>query len=226
LRRRLLTVFLLASLAAAMTAAQTRPDEPSPLHPALAAGMGVSYVSPRDLVDLINATGGAAGRVPQFRAFGEFFGAFSVPLSADWILKFEYAYLTGSYAVSSLYGPADFSVTAHLPSVIAQYVLASRGTYDLKLGFGAGYHVGTLAEKFLTIDDRYTGRGPGFVAELEGNTAFGEHLFAFLGVNLRWSFIGELANEGGVSPGHASGGGGTTLTLFGAGARLGMSYHF
>lgn len=225
-RKGVLLVLLLGAAGIPPAAAQGRVDDPVPVRSALAAGMGVSYVFPRDLVDLINATAGAAERVPQFRAFGEFFGALSVPVSADWILKLEYAYLTGTYSVSSLYGPADFGVTAHLPSVIVQYVVTERGVYDLKIGVGGGYHIGVLAEKFLTIDDRYTGTGPGFVAEVEGNTAFGEHLFAFLGVNLRWSFIGELGNRAGVSPGHAGGGGGTTLALFGAGARLGMSYHF
>jgi hypothetical protein len=147
-------------------------------------------------------------------------------VSPDWILKFEYAYLTGSYGVSSPYGPTDFNVTAHCPSVIVQYVIAERGVYDLKCGIGGGYHFGAVTEQFQSLEYRYTGKGAGLVGELEGNTAFGDHLFAFLGVNLRWSFIGALANTAGVSPVHTAGGGGTTLTFFGAGARLGMSYHF
>jgi hypothetical protein len=213
-------------LAAGLSLAHGQAHPEAGAGPALAAGLGVSYVAPRDLVDLVNATAGGTGRVAQFTAFGEFFGAFSLPVSTDWILKFEYAYLTGSYSVSSLYGATDFNVTAHCPSVIVQYVIAERGVYDLKCGIGGGYHFGGVAERLQSLEYTYTGKGPGLVGELEGNTAFGDHLFAFLGVNLRWSSIGALANSAGVSPGHAAGGGGTTLAFFGAGARLGMSYHF
>jgi hypothetical protein len=64
------------------------------------------------------------------------------------------------------------------------------------------------------------------VFELEANTAFGDHLFAFLGGNLRWEFIGGLLDGSGVSPGVASGGSGVTLHSFGVGARLGACYLF
>jgi hypothetical protein len=64
------------------------------------------------------------------------------------------------------------------------------------------------------------------LAELEANTALGDHLFANLGGNIRWSFIGTITNSAGVKPGRAAGGSGTTLKFFGAAARLGLSYRF
>lgn len=202
-------------------------DAPGPLpRPGLAAGMGVLYLTARDVVDLVNASAVPAERVAQFHPMAEFFAAASFPLTDEWIIKVEYAFLTGSYSVGSFLGEADFSVTAHMPSVILQYVIAERGLYNLKIGAGGGYYAGALAEKYLTIDQRFSGTGGGVLTELEANTAFGEHLYAFLGANLRWSFIGELTNPSGISPGRASGGGGTTLNFFAAGARIGLSYYF
>jgi len=205
---------------------QSRGAEEVNPRPAFSAGMGVIMMSARDVVDLVNATALPSERVAEFHAAAEFFGAASYPLSADWILKFEYAFLAGSLAVAGALGPADFGVTAHMPSLIAQYVLTDRGAYNLKLGAGGGYYVGTLSEKYLTIDDMYSGSGAGVLLELEANTAFGDHLFAYLGGNLRWSFIGPLTNAAGVSPGRGADGSGTTLNFFGAGARLGFSYLF
>lgn len=221
----ILAGLLLFSRAAAAPPAPGDAPEASP-RSGIAAGMGVLYLSARDVVDLVNSSANPAERVAQFRAVAEFFGAASFPVSDEWIVKVEYAFLTGSYSVTSFLGAADFSVTAHMPSVIIQYVIAERGLYNLKVGAGGGYYAGTLAEKYLTIDQRFSGTGAGVLAELEANTAFGEHLYAFLGVNLRWSFIGELTSESGRAPGRASGGGGTTLNFFAAGARIGLSYYF
>jgi len=225
-RRSLLFMLVLVPcLAAAAHAPEGDPADPLP-RPGLSAGMGVLYLSARDVVDLVNASAVPSERVDQFRAVAEFFGAASFPVADVWIIKVEYAFLTGSYAVGSFLGEADFSLTAHMPSVIVQYVVAERGLYNLKIGAGGGFYAGTLAEKYLTIDQRFSGTGGGALAELEANTAFGEHLYAFLGVNLRWSFIGELTGPTGIPPGRGSGGGGTTLAFFAAGARIGFSYYF
>jgi hypothetical protein len=211
---------------AVLTSACAAPLPEEGSRPEIAAGLGVAYCSARDVVNLVNASALSAERVDEFHAMAEFFVSCSLPLSEDWIIKLEYAFLTGTYSAGSLFGPADFSVTAHMPSVILQYVLAERGVYNFRIGAGGGYYAGALAEKYLTIDDRYTGSGVGVLTELEANTAFGEHLFAHLGANLRWSLIGRLANASGVSPGGGSGGEQATLRFFSAGARIGFSYFF
>ena len=204
--------------------AQTRADPAPPV--SLSAGMGVEYASYPDVTGLINATVLPSERVPQFKSAVEFFGAFALPLSELWLVKFEYAYTLASWSPQGAFGPASFSVAAHMPSVILQYMLTDRGVYNVRVGAGGGYHFGALAEKYLSLDDTFRGKGPGVVIEIEANTAFGDHLFAYLGGNIRWEFIGGLLDGPGVSPGVASGGSGVTLHSFGAGARLGACYLF
>jgi len=209
-----------------ISASQGRPEDDVYPRPELAAGFGVSYMAVRDVVDLINATALPSERVPDFRAAAEFFGAVSYPVSKEWLLKFEYAYLFASYASASPFGQADIGVNVHLLSLLVQIVLADKGVYNLKLGAGGGVCFGSMSEKYVTIDDTYSGRGPAVVLEIEANTALGENLYAYLGGNIRWSFIGELSNTAGRIPGRGANGGGTTLSFFGAGARLGLSYSF
>jgi len=198
----------------------------SPPRAAIGAGMGVEYMTASDLVGLINATAVPNERVAQFKSAVEFFGAASVPVSDRWIIKIEYADLITSFSPMGAYGPTQFDVNIQMPSLIAQYVLTDRGVYNFKLGAGAGYHFGKLSERYFTLNDSFTGKGLGTVLELEGNTAFGDHLYAFLGANMRWDFIGTLTNGAGISPGPGPSGTGVTLHFFAAGARLGLTYLF
>lgn len=225
-----------AQLLVVHTSAAQGKGKPSPagpdtvvLRPGLAGGMGVSYVSMTDVVDLANATMGNVQRLPEFKAAAEFFGAVTVAWSEDWGVKLEYAYLVASYNVATPFGSgqAEYTATAHLPSLILQYVLVGHPVYNVKVGAGGGLHFGTLAAKFFTQDDSYSGKGPGFLLDVEGNTAFGEHVFAYLGVNLRWDFIGKLSNAQGMAPNLASAGvTAPTMQFFGLGARLGFTYYF
>lgn len=202
------------------------------LRPGVAAGMGVSYLSMTDVVDLANIAGASLGghqRLPEFKAAAEFFGAVTYPCSADWVIKFEYAYVLTTYNVSTAYGSgqAEYTAMAHLPSLIVQYVLLKAPVYNVKVGAGGGYHFGALDVTYFTQNDRYRGNGPGVVFEAEGNTAFGESLYAYLGLNIRWEYIGTLTNVAGMGPYSAgSAGTGTTMQFFGLGARLGFTYYF
>jgi hypothetical protein len=192
----------------------------------LAAGMGVCYADAADVVDIVNSTAGLAQRVSQFKAAVEFFGAFTVPVNEAWTMKLDYGYLLGSYNVDSQLGPAEYTLTCHLPSVIAQYTLMREPTYNVKVGGGAGYHIGTLAKKFVYQDVQYTATGVGIVLDAEANTAFGDHLYAYLGGNLRWEMMGALADANGRSPGVVGSTIRPALHMFGAGARLGLTYFF
>ena len=222
------------TLCAAQTGEQTRGAQAASvqLRPGVAAGMGVSYLSMTDVVDLANIASASLGgyqRLPEFKAAAEFFGAVTVPCSPDWVLKFEYAYILTTYNVATAYGTgqAEYTAMIHLPSLIVQYVLLNEPVYNVKVGAGGGYHFGTLGVTYYTQNDSYSGNGPGLVLEAEGNTAFGESLYAYLGVNVRWDFIGTLSNSAGMEPYHAStAGGGTTMQFFGLGARLGFTYYF
>jgi hypothetical protein len=147
----------------------------------------------------------------------------SVPIEGDWAAKVEYAYLLSSYNVATVYPGSEFSVTVHMPSVVGQYALVYHPTYNVKAGFGLGYHFGSYTENYSTASSEYTGSGLSAKVDLEANTAFGENLFAYLGGDLRWEFIGELsdsdspASNVGVLP---------TLHFFSIGAKLGFTYYF
>jgi hypothetical protein len=63
--------------------------------------------------------------------------------------------------------------------------------------------------------------------DAEGNTALGESFYAYLGVNIRWDFIGKLTNDAGLPPYNAgTTGSATTMQFFGLGARLGFTFYF
>ncbi len=220
--RGMLMLGLIALLGRAGAAAQ---GDPAP-RGSLSAGMGVEYVSLGDVTTIINATVAPAQVVPRFKSEVEFFGACTFPLARLWLLKFEYAYAIASFNVQGAYAPASFGVTCHMPSLILQYMLLDRGVYNVRAGAGGGWHFGYLSEKYFSINDTFSGSGPGFVMEIEANTAFGDHLFAYLGANLRWESIGTLLDPSGQSPGVASGGSNAALHAYGAGVRLGAAYLF
>ncbi len=220
-----LTIPAVASPAGGHPDAQAE-GEPRSMRSGFSAGMGVSYVNPTDVVNLVNSTPGTRDRVSDFRAAVEFYGGFSVPLSEEWALKVEYAYLLGSYNVTSGFGPAEYTFVTHMPSVIGQYVLVNEGVYNVKVGFGGGYHFGSLTQRMANLEDTYSGSGPGVLADLEANTAFGDHLYGNLGAVVRWEFVGGLTNANGQSPRATAGSSATTLNFFGIGARLGFTYYF
>ena len=47
--------------------------------PGVSAGMGVSYISARDMVNLVNATPGTTARQGEFSSVVEFFGSATIP---------------------------------------------------------------------------------------------------------------------------------------------------
>ncbi len=192
---------------------------------AVSAGLGVCYVDAVDIVNLVNslnATSLSSERASQFKAAVEFFGTAAIQVSPDWVLTLDYGYLLGSYNADTQPYPAQITFTAHLPSLVLHYVLADEGVYNFRVGGGLGYHFGMLSESYGSTDLQYSGKGVGMLIDLEGNTAFGEHLFAYLGATLRWEFIGDLTNAAGVGPFAQP----TTLHMFGVGARLGFTYYF
>jgi hypothetical protein len=219
-----LAIFLLCLVS--MNAGAETPLHAGTMRPGVAAGMGVEYLAPRDIVDMINGAFRPTDRLPEFHAGVNFFGAGFLPLSADWMLKLEYAYVLNTYNISGIFGPGDFTLNAQLPTLVIHYMLADEGLYNLSAGIGAGYHFGTLTTNYGTLVDSYTANGPGLLFEIQGNTATGENLFVHLGVQARWEGIGELKNAAGKSPGINAKGSPATLSWFGVGARLGMSYYF
>lgn len=182
---------------------------------AASVGMGVEYVSAPDIVDYVRYITGQA--VPEFKAGVQFFGAVSYPVSPDWVVKAEYVYFLASYDLGV---PSDFTLTAHMPSVIFQYVLWDDQLYNVKIGGGLGYRRINFKASYQSFGDNLSGNGIGAVIDAEAATAFGDHLFAYLGCDARSEFVGSL--KGSSTPL-------VTLPTYHAlsvGARLGLSYYF
>jgi hypothetical protein len=193
----------------------------------IAAGMGANYQTTPDVVEMINGTYAPLTRVPQFSSAADFFGAVSIPASARWVVKFEYAYSLSTTNIStSGFGPFEFTTAMHMPTCILQYVLMGTQQYHLKAGVGGGFFFGTMNIRYGGIDEEYKANGPGMVAALEGQTALSEQVFMYLGAEARWSFVGELKNSAGRPPGVNAEGQPATLHRFSVGARLGFSYAF
>jgi hypothetical protein len=189
--------------------------------PSLGGGMGVSYVHPGDLADYVSAL--TQTRVSDFTAAGEFFGSATLPLAEQWLLTLEYAYLLGGY--SGIRG-GEFTFRVQMPTLIVHYALVEEEHYNLRIGAGAGYHAGTLAVRYATLNDEFRGSGPAMKLDCEANTALGEHLFARLGVDARWEFIGEVKTAAGLPlPGLVQTAA-PTLQFFSVGAKLGATWNF
>ncbi len=214
-------VFLSALCPMAWTSAQTENPKVSP-RLSISAGMGANFHNAQDIVNLMNSNSLITKRVDDFQSGVEFFGAFSVPLSSDWEMKVEYVYLMASYSEATPYGNAEFTYSVHMPTLIGQYVLHAEQTYNIKAGVGFGYHFGAYSQKYSLVDGTYRASGMGALIELEGNTALGEDVFAHLGTQIRWDFVGDLKNAAGNSPGGTFT---TSLHFFSVGARLGVTVY-
>lgn len=220
-RRRAGIIGLLVVTLAGSTPGVGQTDDVVP-RVALAAGMGVNLHNAQDIVALINNSGVVSRRVDEFKSGVEFFGSVSVPLSTEWVVKLEYAHLIASYLEGTSFGSAEFSYFVAMPTLIGQYVLHSERMYNFKVGVGGGYHFGAYSQRYSLVDGKYTSTGVGTLIELEANTALGENVFAHLGTQVRWDFVGDLKNASGNSPGGSFV---TSLHFFSIGARLGVAVY-
>lgn len=210
---------LLAACATPGAAAQ-EPDQPAAARRAAAGGgMGVSAVDASDLAAFVH--GLTLRETADFKASVEFFGFLGVPVAERWRLKLAYAYLLGTFSP----GTGEFSFAAHLPALLAQYSLAEEDRYDVRVGAGAGFSAGRFRVRYATLDDTYTADGPAMLFDLEATTALGETAFAYLGVDARWSFIGELRNSAEQTPPAVRGTPPPTLHFFSVGAKLGVAWY-
>jgi len=224
---RTLCTMLLLVLASPFRAAAEKPPVLERSRAGVAAGMAVAYLSPRDVVDWVNGGFAPVQRLEEFHASPNFFVAGFFPLSADLLLKVEYVYLLNTYNITSpQFGPGEFTMRAHLPTVVLHYVFVDEGIYNVSAGFGVGYHFGALDVDCWTLEDTFSGKGLGALLEFQGNTALGEHLFVYLGADARWEGIGEVHNAAGRSPGVDADGDPVSLAWFGVAARIGLSYYF
>jgi hypothetical protein len=202
-----------------MDATPSGTSQPAP-SVTISGGMGVSYVNPTDIIDLVNASSIQQERQADFKSTVVFFGAVRIPFSPDWSLKVEYGYQLGSWSVGGFFGNTDVTMTAHLPSVLLEYALALEPSYTFHAGIGGGYHIGLLRID-TPLESTFVGHGGGVLLDLEADTAFGDNLYGYIDVDVQWEFIGALKDANGNSPGPTE----TAMNYFGPGVKFGLSYH-
>lgn len=191
------------------------------------AGMGIQLVKAGDMVRYINATSTFAQRVDDFGVGIEFFGGIEVPISDQWGLKVEHAYLFKSYTFLATNGAThDLFFAVNAPSVIVQRVVTGKG-YVVTFGAGGGYHFGSAEQTISTFGGktRYTASGIGIKGEIVGQTAFDEYLFGYIGGHIAWDFLGELKDDKGIILANTVRKTQAGLDLFSAGIRFGIIYY-
>jgi hypothetical protein len=198
----------------------------TPRRAGFSAGLGVNYFSQRDVTDMLNGGYHPAKKLSDFHVAVDFSGAFVLPVSSHWGLRFEYAYLLNTVNAEGMYlGTTEFTTTVHMPSVLVEYAFLDSGAYNLSVGIGGGYNFGRLHITYANLENTYSASGPGAVILLAGNTAVGEDLFVHLAGTVRVGMLGELRNVNGVSPGPGSDGSPAKLSTFALGARIGLTYY-
>ena len=187
-------------------------------------GMGIALADVPGLVNYLNTLGDPTV-LSGFATDVVFFGGAEVPLSFEWAGVVEYSYLFKSYTLSIPEGGAyTIFYSMHMPTVMAHYVIMGEG-YFLKFGGGIGYHTGSLELKDSYGNDiTYTAHGVGLKAQAVGQTAFDEHLYGYIGGDLRWELLGQLKGAAGTVP--PSSGKVPSLSMFVVGLSFGLTYHF
>lgn len=190
----------------------------------LYGGMGVAIADAPGLVKYLNTLGDPTV-LSDFATDVEFFGGIEFPVTFEWAGVVEYSYLFKSYTLSIVDGGSyTIFYSMHMPTAMVNYVIAGGG-YFLKFGGGIGYHTGSLEQKDPYGNDiTYTAHGVGLKAQAVGQTAFDEHLYGYIGGDMRWELLGQLKGAGGTVP--PSSGRVPSLSMFVAGLNFGLTYYF
>ena len=192
----------------------------------LYGGMGISLAAAPATVDYLNTLVDASQRVDEFATAVEFFGGAEFPVTDEWGGALEYSYLFKSYTLpTSFAGTYTLFYNIHMPTAMVHYIIPGQG-YFLKFGGGAGYHAGSITQtsSFYGTDSSYTAHGLGVKLQAAGQTAFDEHLFAYIGGDMRWELLGAVKNADGKelrNRGEAA-----SLSMFTVGLKFGLIYYF
>jgi hypothetical protein len=187
-------------------------------------GMGISIADAPGLVKYLNTLENPTV-LNNFATDVEFFGGAEFPLSFEWGGAVEYAYLFKSYSLSvGDAGTYTVFYSLHMPTAMVHYVITGEG-YFLKFGGGIGYHTGSLEQKDPYGNDiTYSAHGIGLKGQVVGQTAFDEHLYAYIGGDMRWELLGKLKSDNGTvlqNQGRVA-----SLSMFVVGLNFGVVYYF
>jgi hypothetical protein len=193
----------------------------------IGGGMGITAISMNDVVSYLNLlhVPDRYNRISEFSSAVEFFGSFDLFLSPNIATGIEYSYLLGSHNISTGFGTDDFSFSYHMPLILGHYVV-NGANYFFKFGGGLGYLFARYREDLGTLPEAliYSGGGIGGKAQAVGHTPFGDNLFAYIGIEMRFGFPGSVVDEDGrpLTDGRDN----VSLNFFSFGLKFGLMYYF
>lgn len=189
-------------------------------------GMGIALAAAPAMVDYLNTLADPTQQVQTFATAVEFFGGATLPVNESWEGGIEYAYLFKSYTLPTAgFGTYTIFYDLNMPTLTAHYVISGNG-YFLKFGGGIGYHGGSVEQKssFYGTDSTYATHGVGIKVDAVGQTAFDEHLYAYIGATMRWELMGSLKDSQGdilQNQGQSA-----SLSMFVVELAFGLTYYF
>jgi hypothetical protein len=188
--------------------------------------MGIDLAAAPTLVDYVNTLADPSQRATSFATDIEFFGGAEFPVSDQWGGALEYSYLFKSYTLpTAVTGTYTIFYSLHMPLAMVQYIIPGKG-YFVKLGGGIGYHSGLVEQKgsLYGTDSTYTTKGIGIKALAVGQTAFDEHLYAYISGTTRWELLGNVKDtRGNILQNHGQP---ASLSMFVVGLAFGLTYYF
>jgi hypothetical protein len=189
-------------------------------------GMGIALAAAPAMVNYINTLADPTQQVQTFATAVEFFGGAALPVNESWEGGIEYSYLFKSYDLPTA-GAGTYTVfyDLNMPSLTAHYVTGGNG-YFLKFGGAVGYHGGSVEQKssFYGTDSTFTAHGVGIKADAVGQTAFDDHLYAYIGGSMRWELMGSLKDsQGDILQNHGQS---ASLSMFAVELAFGLTYYF
>ncbi len=187
----------------------------------ISGGIGVTMINVGDVVDFIsNGTNQS-----RFATAGEFFGAAEIQVADEWGVKLEYSSLVNSYNIPQSGIALSYSYNVQMPSIILHRIITGKG-YLLKFGGGGGYHMASFNQDYPSGHPSYSAKGVGLKLDAEGNSAFDEHLFAFIGADVRDDILGTLKDSQGNALINPSYGTNVKMNFISVGIKFGLSYFF
>ncbi len=183
------------------------------------ASMGIDFVSVPKLKIYLESN--FTDALSDFSSAVDFSGSYGRLISPNAQLELELGYLLNSYNSSSSLGTYDLTYSLVMPSLLYNYMITGTG-YNFKFGGGAGV-------RFLSISEKNPGQfeattsalGYGLILRAAGNTAIAENVYAHIGADVRYDFLGKpdkSASENTI--------GNVDFSSLSFGVRLGLSYQF
>ena len=191
----------------------------------LKATMGINFISIPSVQDYINQSYQPSVQLGTFNTAVIFTIEAGQFISSNFVMGLEVPYQIYSYNSNVGLGQYDLTYNSILPSLMAYYVLVGDG-YNFKFGGGAGPRFVSVKEspEGLTSEFDYSSTGFGVVVRAEGNTIFGENVYANIGVDIRYDVNGEPSDSDGNKITNFSEN--VNFNSFSAGVKLGISYLF